>query len=101
MNEGTNAGEGIEGVNLPNCEHSICISCFKRCFKGDQDKENEPSFPYSKELEEQYHENQENPLFANDPLIIEYNRKWNEWDDRNVEKYEQEENLRKCPLCRQ
>tara|TARA_B100002051_G_C16114442_1_gene336851 strand:+ start:209 stop:451 length:243 start_codon:yes stop_codon:yes gene_type:complete len=30
------------GISLPNCEHTLCIDCFKRCYYGkDEEDENE------------------------------------------------------------
>ena len=43
-------------ISQPNCEHTICIDCFKRCYYGDDDIENEPQFPYPKDIEAKYWE---------------------------------------------
>jgi hypothetical protein len=87
-------------ISQPNCEHTLCINCFQRCYYGDQDTENEPKFPYP-DIEDEYDENQENPKWDNDyPLIQIYNKIWNKWDDEKTHKYTNEEHLRKCPLCR-
>ena len=92
--------EKKRGISQPNCEHTICINCFKRCYYGDDDTENEPKFPYL-DIEDEYYENPENPKFDNDyPLIKKYNEDWNKWDDNNQNKYNNEENLSKCSLCR-
>lgn len=82
---------------LPRCEHSVCIECFKRCYYGS--KENEPEFPYP-EIEEEYDDDPENPKWNNYPLIQIYNEEYDIWLDEKEEKYLNEENLRKCPLCR-
>ena len=87
-------------ISHPNCEHTLCIKCFQRCYYGDNDTENEPKFPYP-DIEEEYYENQENPKWDNDyPLIQIHNKEWNKWDDENNEKYNEEKYLQKCPLCR-
>ena len=89
-------------ISQPNCEHTLCIECFKRCYYGDNDTENEPKFPYP-DIENEYYDNQENPKLDYDllyPLIKKYNEDWNKWDDEKNQKYENEENLQKCPLCR-
>jgi hypothetical protein len=84
-------------ISQPNCDHSLCIKCFKRCYYGDDDTENEPKFPYP-DIEDEYYNNIENPKWENNyPLIKIHNEEWNKWDD---EKYENEECLHKCPLCR-
>lgn len=49
-------------ITQPNCEHTLCIECFKRCYYGS-DTEDEPVFPYP-DIEDDYY---------NDPL----NSKWN------------------------
>ena len=85
-------------TDQPNCEHKICIQCFKRCHYGDL--ENEPQFPYP-EIEDEYYDDQDNPKWKTEyPLIESYNLEFNEWDDKREMKYEQEEYLRKCPICR-
>lgn len=87
-------------VEQPRCEHKCCINCFKRCYYGDEDKENEPQFPYP-EIEDEYYDDQDNEKWTIDyPLIEEYNTSYNIWDDKKQEKYKNEEYLRSCPLCR-
>jgi hypothetical protein len=87
-------------ISQPNCEHTTCIKCFKRCYYGDDDTENEPKFPYP-DIEDEYYDNQENPKWDNDyPLIKKFNEDWNKWDDEKNQKYENAEYLQKCPLCR-
>jgi hypothetical protein len=90
--------EEKRGVSQPKCSHSLCIGCFKRCYYGDT--EGEPDFPYP-DIEEEYWEDQDNPKWNRDyPLIAVYHETWNMWDDARSMKYEREENLRICPLCR-
>jgi hypothetical protein len=90
--------ENKKGLSLMKCSHYICIDCFKRCHHGDQS--GEPVFPYP-DIEEKYFEDTENPIWVSDyPLITLYNEAWNNWENNKQEKYENEENLRKCPLCR-
>ena len=85
-------------ISQPRCEHSACISCFKRCYFGDES--GEPTFPYS-DIEDEYYDDQENPKWSNDyPLIKIYNEEWNKWDDDKIYKYENEEHLRCCSVCR-
>jgi len=76
----------MSGISQPNCEHTTCIDCFKRCHYGD-DTENEPKFPYP-DIEDEYYDNEENPKWDNDyPLIKKYNEDWNKWDDEKNQKY--------------
>lgn len=88
-------------VIQPNCTHPTCIKCFKRCNYGEPDYP-PPVFPYP-EIEEEYFElgnDEDNPKF-NDPLIQKYNADYNLWEDLKDQKYYNEQNLRKCPICRQ
>ena len=89
-------------ISQPKCDHTLCIECFKRCYYGDDDTENEPKFPYP-DIEDEYFDDddQENPKWENDyPLIKIYNAEWNKWNDKREEKHVNESNLRVCPLCR-
>jgi hypothetical protein len=89
-------------VKLPKCSHTICTDCFKRTYQGDDDynRENEPTFPYP-DKEDEYYDTQEDPKWETDyPLIRIHNEAWNKWDDERQEKYNNEEYLRKCPICR-
>ena len=89
-----------ECISHPRCNHSLCISCFKRCYYGDKNREGEPIFPYP-DIEDEYYDDVENIKWENDyPLIKIYNEEWNKWDDEKCLKYENEENLRICPICR-
>ena len=87
-------------ISQPNCEHTLCIKCFKRCYYGDDNTENEPKFPYP-DIEDEYDEDQDNLKWETDyPLIKIYNEEWNKWDDEQNQKYENDEYLRTCPVCR-
>lgn len=89
-----------ECISQPNCKnHSLCIRCFKRCYYGDENLEYQPIFPYP-DIEDEYYDDMDNIKWENYPLIKFYNEEWNKWDDTRIEKYVQEENLRKCPICR-
>ena len=88
------------GVCNFNCEHYICIDCFKRCNYGDDDLENEPLFPYGKEIEDEYDDNPDDPIWDNDENIMRFNEEWNMWDDKRILEREKEVYLRKCPICR-
>jgi hypothetical protein len=88
------------GIVQPRCEHFLCIECFKRCYYGDQNREGEPQFPYP-EIEDEYYEDQRNTKWDIDyPLIKIHNEEWNEWDDKQIEKFNREKYLRKCSICR-
>lgn len=88
-------------VDYPNCGHTVCTDCFKRnWYDDDYNRENEPAFPYP-DKEDEYYDTQEDPKWETDyPLIRIHNEAWNKWDDERREKYDNEEYLRKCPICR-
>ena len=90
--------ENKECISQPRCKHSLCIDCFKRCHYGEN-PDDEPVFPYP-DIEDEYYDDSQNAKWANYPLIEIYNTAHNKWDDERIEKYEKEENLRVCPLCR-
>lgn len=92
--------ENVEGVEMPKCNHAICISCFKRCFNGDESRDEEPEFPYP-EIEDEYDEDPDNKKWEIDyPLIRIYHEELSRWDDERQAQYDREEYLRKCSLCR-
>lgn len=89
-----------KGISQPNCDHFVCIDCFKRCYYSDDDEDNKPIFPYL-DMEDEYYEDNLNPKWKKDyPLIELYNKEYDKWEEEKNEKYDNEENLRKCPLCR-
>lgn len=92
--------EAKESISQLNCDHSLCISCFKRCYYGDQSNEGEPIFPYP-DIEDEYYTDTENAKWEKDyPLIKIYDEECNKWYDAREEKYEEESHLRRCPICR-
>lgn len=87
------------GVKQINCEHFICTDCFKRCRYGE--RREYPNFPYSEDIHDEYSENPEDNKWKNEyPLIEKWEQSIDLMDDYYHEKYENEENLRRCPLCR-
>jgi hypothetical protein len=85
------------GISHPNCNHTTCIPCFKRCYYGDYS--GEPSFPYP-DIEDEYDDDIENIKWEIDyPLIKKYNEEYNKWEER-MQHLEETNNLDKCPLCR-
>ncbi len=84
-------------ISQAKCDHSLCIKCFKRCYYG----KGEPIFPYDNNIEDEYYADQKNPKWGKDyPLIKIFNKELDKWEDEREEKYDSEEYLRKCPLCR-
>jgi hypothetical protein len=69
-----------ECISQPRCNHSLCISCFKRCYYGDENIEGKPIFPYP-DIEDEYDDDTENIKWANDyPLIKIYYEKLDKWE---------------------
>lgn len=62
-----------------------------------------PIFPYP-EIEDKYFDNPDDiddEIWISEyPLIKKYNKDYALWSDIKEEKYNNEENLRKCPICR-
>tara|TARA_Y100000385_G_C13027838_1_gene609292 strand:- start:782 stop:1333 length:552 start_codon:yes stop_codon:yes gene_type:complete len=94
--------ERKRSVTQPNCEHTLCIECFKRCYYGDWS--GAPEFPYSKEVEDLYHmddENYDHIKWKKDyPLIETWGLEYDRWYDDIENKQANEEYLRCCSLCR-
>ena len=88
------------GVSQPKCEHSVCINCFKRCYYGEEDEDNDPLFPYP-DIEDEYYNDRENPKWDIEyPLIKQWDLLCDKWEEDKDIKYGNEEHLRKCPICR-
>ena len=95
----------------PRCEHTLCIDCFIRCYYGDQSDEYKPEFPYP-DIEGEYYDDVDNLEYYEDedsldskwdneyPLIKQYREDYDIWEDNKNENYENEENVRRCVLCR-
>ncbi len=87
------------GVTYPNCDHYICIKCFKRCFYGD--KSGRQPFPYPSEVMDEWENDRDNPRWDIEyPLIKPWDEADTAWLDNHELQYEKEEHLRQCPLCR-
>jgi hypothetical protein len=83
-------------ITQPNCENTLCIECFKRCHYGAPG----PIFPYSHEIEDEYHGDPENGKWKDFLLIGTWEIDCEKWENTRMEMEESEENLRKCPICR-
>jgi len=83
----------------PKCNHWLCVDCFRRFYYGEE-KEDIP-FPYSPDIEQEYDENPDDPKWTQNELIQLWKQQSDLLEDRNMERYEEEEYLRLCPICRQ
>ena len=91
--------EDKPGVKQVNCDHTVCIDCFKRCHYGGNNIP-QPVFPYSREIEDEYDSNTDDNKWMNDPLIIKYNNDWVVYENKVDETYYREASLRVCGICR-
>ena len=92
--------EVTRSISQPNCDHMVCINCFKRCYYGIE-RNNHPPFPYSDDIEDEYCDDPKNEKWDRDyPLISEWNKRWCRWDEACDREYKENKHLSKCPLCR-
>jgi hypothetical protein len=84
-------------VTYPRCDHYVCIECFKRCWFGDNS--GQPPFPYP-EMEEEYYDDQDNQKWKEYPLLKVYDIDCDSWELNRTKKYEREQYLRNCTVCR-
>jgi hypothetical protein len=87
-------------VKQKNCDHKICVDCFKRCHLPSYWSDPQPAFPYDSELEDEYDSHWENPRWRNDPLIQKYNDDFDRWELEREIREANESYLKVCPLCR-
>ena len=74
------------------CQHVLCHHCFNNHILSTIP--NEPTFPYSKSIENNYYANPK--LYYNDTKIIDYFIKWNKW---NIESLKNKLEYYDCPVC--
>jgi hypothetical protein len=86
------------GVSFPHCDHYTCIDCHNRCWFGPEPVKVE--FPYPEEIRKLYLSDSQNSIWQKDPKIKEYIEQDNKAEHDRMDQWEQETNLRKCPLCR-
>ena len=75
--------ETTRGVKRVNCDHYSCIKCFQESHKS-QTYFPVPEYTYSDDEDHS----------EDDPLIVEYHIKLDEWEDREAEEYEKRKYLR-------
>jgi hypothetical protein len=88
------------GVTMPNCPHTVCVDCFKRCQYGEDVPQ--PSFPYPDEIEIEWEDGgRDNPEWcARYPLAKKWEKAIGKWETTRDTKYTKEASLRLCPYCR-
>jgi len=86
------------GIKHPNCKHTFCIECFKKCYHVSRKKLHELVFPYS-EIENDYLNNPYDPKWDKYPLIQEYYKQYNKLEQEIEDKIEHNI-LNICLLCK-
>lgn len=92
-------------ITLKNCKHAVCAECFKRCYRtSDQSYEPRPVQPYPDEVMDEYYDfipiDRQKEMIELYPLITAYDEAVDRWEENEAIMYQNEENLRLCPLCR-
>ena len=89
--------EDKESVKLDRCEHSTCISCYKKCNVDTLIEP--PKFPYDDIITYiAYIKNPYHKRWITDSLIIKYKKELFIWN--YVSRKSPEPNLRACCICR-
>ena len=86
------------GIKHPNCKHTFCIECFKKCYHVSRKKLYELVFPYS-EIENDYLNNPYDPKWDKYPLIQEYYKQYNKLE-QEIEDEIEHNILNICLLCK-
>ena len=86
------------GIKHPNCNHTFCIECFKKCYHVSRKKLYELVFPYS-EIENDYLNNPYDPKWDKYPLIQEYYKQYNKLE-QEIEDEIEHNILNICLLCK-
>jgi len=87
------------GVSFPNCSHYTCIPCHNRCWFGP--KPIKVEFPYCDEIKKLYYKDRTSSVWKKDPKIKKFIEDDYRLETERMEQWENETNLRKCPVCRQ
>ena len=98
-------------VSYSRCDHYVCVDCFKQCHGAEKEMlALEPVFPYpeisdayfscSMDDDEDGEEMTEEEIESQYPLLKKYEHDWNMWNDMHCQWYEDNEYLKKCPVCR-
>lgn len=88
----------VQGVKRDTCHHTICIICFKKAHYGDPPPK--PVFPYEKEIEMDFLENEWDSRWFEDPLIRKYQTEHEAWVDTLYENFKECDPMRICTECK-
>jgi hypothetical protein len=87
----------IQAVKRLKCDHAVCLTCFKKAHYGDPPEK--PLFPYDKEIEDEYLENQWDIKWLDDPLVIKYNNEYHDWVEKLHANFMECDPMRECKVC--
>lgn len=89
---------GVKGVQRLECEHSLCLSCFKKAHFGSF-TEPRPAFPYPNRIDLDFTDRLWDPEWKKDPLLLKYAKDTEEWETRLYEAFNHDEQMRVCSNC--
>jgi hypothetical protein len=87
-------------VKQLNCNHKICVDCFKRCYIPPYWNDPQPDFPYSSDVEDEYDSYHEDPRWKRYPLIKKYEEDTKKWYEERGRREDSEKYLKHCSQCR-
>lgn len=88
----------VQGVKRFTCDHVICLGCFKKAHYGDPPEK--PKFPYDKEIEVEYLENEWDEKWIHYPLINKYHRDYQAWVEKLHANFKECDPMRICLECK-
>lgn len=88
----------VQGVQRLDCEHYLCISCFKKAHFGSF-VEPRPTFPYPNQIELDIADILWDPEWKKDLLLLKYAKDTEEWETRLYAAFLKDEQMRECDEC--
>jgi len=86
------------GVKRFDCDHALCFTCFKKAHYGDPPPK--PAFPYHKEIEMEFMENEWDERWNSDPLIKKYQDDYSAWVEKLHANFKECDPMRTCAECK-
>jgi hypothetical protein len=80
------------------CHHALCLTCFKKAHYGDPPEK--PVFPYDKEIEMDFLENEWDERWNNDLLIKKYQADYSAWVEKLHVNFNECDPMRECKVCK-
>jgi len=87
----------VGAIKRFECDHALCFKCFKKAHYGDPPPK--PVFPYDKEIEMDFMENEWDERWNNDPLIKKYQADTLAWVEKLYENFRECDPMRICKEC--